>query len=628
MKPPFPSRLRQLLGASVLLSLAGALGTSCTTSQPRPDHAAGAAGEMVAEGGAESTGGDHNSGDGGQGAGGETEMGPLASSCSEGFSSQPPAITDCGARATGDSPLLDDFADGNLMISPLEQRSGQWYVYTDETRGCVNLSIQGDTSALHVTGEGFSDWGAGFGTALGWSAAAGNACTYDLSAYSGVRFRARGSASLYMNLATRDSNPENLGGSCEDGEGCYDRHGRTVLLTSSWQDFSVDFCTLSQEGWGASLPAFDPTTVTNLNFHVRSTQAFEVWIDDVEFIPHEGSEPQACGPLCPLDRLPAGLEYDPAETPKQGGAPGLELLTFEQPTPDCGPLLRRYLTYVPDSLDDGTDAAVLLVLPGTSSDAESMHSFMTGERFVTLADRDGFIVAYANGAPGPYTVSERPNGGRFWLSNQDSAQVDDREYLRLIIDDLQQRGTISGDNPVFLVGHSIGGGLALAAALESPQLYQGIAPIMPFEGIPPREPDPEEEYALDRFLLAYTHGDPDLPAGYHDYLEPLAVAWAEALGLSTQDPEEQMLPDQVVEGEGYGGDHPIALRTRDSRVTRIDYTSANSDRAVRVLEFDRAGHFWPMPNPYEDAQLVWRYGFRNQDINLGDQVWDFFKSSL
>jgi len=127
-------------------------------------------------------------------------------------------------------------------------------------------------------------------------------------------------------------------------------------------------------------------------------------------------------------------------------------------------------------------------------------------------------------------------------------------------------------------------------------------------------------------LLAFTRDDPDLPAGYDSLVAPLAGKWAAALGIADEAPTLAQLPDRVLEGKHYTGDNPTALRTRNSHVKRLDHANAQTGRAVRVLEFDRAGHFWPMQAPYENDAILAQYGFRNQDLNMADEIWEFFRA--
>ncbi|HEU5074369.1 MAG TPA: thioesterase domain-containing protein [Polyangiaceae bacterium] len=552
----------------------------------------------------------------------------LKSSCGSGPVPQLPHIAACGRASAADDPRIDDFDDGNLDAQDGGRRGGAWYLFTDNSAGCIELLVDpAEASALHARGQGFSTWGAAFGMSLSWDRAHSRNCLYDASAYEAVRFRARGNASLRFTIGTKTSTLASLGGRCPDSEGCFDQYGRTLSLQPEWRTFEVDFCSLTQEGWGTPLETFTPGELVDLSFQVRSTRPFEIWVDDIELVPRRAGNASICSASCPLDQLPSQTNYDRVKTPKSGGAAGLSLFTFEQQTRDCGPLVRRYLTYLPKALKRPSTAPLLLLLPGTSSDAESMHQFMTGGRFIELAERDGFIVVYANPAPGAFTVPERPNGGRFSLDTTNKAQVDDIEYLKLIVEDLARRGLVSGNNPLYLAGHSIGGGLALEAALQHPERYRGVAAIMPFDGVPPNAPHASTEYTLDRVLVAFSRDDPDLPTGYHAVLASLAEKWANALGIAPKGPTERQFDDRVIEGNGYTGRSAVALRTRASRAKRLDYTDSTTGRAVRVIAFDRAGHFWPMPAPYEDDALLAEYGFRNQDLNMSDQVWEFFRAS-
>ncbi len=78
------------------------------------------------------------------------------------------------------------------------------------------------------------------------------------------------------------------------------------------------------------------------------------------------------------------------------------------------------------------------------------------------------------------------------------------------------------------------------------------------------------------------------------------------------------------------GDARNALITRDSRVTQIDYGASDAPVSVRALKFDSAGHFWPRPASDDNVDDSWvaEWGYRNQDIDMADAIWEFFQSSL
>lgn len=530
--------------------------------------------------------------------------------------------------ATGEAPLLADFEERSASLLPAESRRGAWYTYTDGTPGCLSMAVvaEGSGHVLHLTGAGFSEWGAGFGTALSASLDPPGICLYDASRYAGVRFRAKGNASLRMVIPTRATTFKSAGGDCPDGEGCYDQHGRTIALTSDWQTFETDFCSLTQEGWGGSRSVFDPALMVGVNFHIRSTSAFEVSLDDLTFFERPATPVGACKPSCPMDEVPMGVSPAPQSTPVDP-ATGVVLHTFEQTTPACGPLTRRYLVYVPTTLPSRSDAPVLVALPGAGSDAENLRDFMTHERFERLADRDGFIVVYANAAPSSDTLAAWPNGGS-WRMDPGS-DVDDQDYLARVLTDLEDRAVTSGTNPVFLVGHSNGGGMALSAAQATPTRYAGFAAVMPWAGVAPRLPA-AAVYSLKRVFLAYSDADPTMRAGYNQLIAPLALGWAKAIGVSEADqaaPDVMALEDHVAEGSDYTGTDPVVLATRDSRARRMTYGSPTTGASVRIVEFDHAGHFWPLPDPTDSSATLATYGLRNQDLQMSDAVWDFFNGA-
>lgn len=550
-------------------------------------------------------------------------------SCSAVRSDPPPRVLECSFAANGSLPTLDDFEDGNLLLRTNEQRAGEWYTFTDETAGCAKLGVESADSsqALHFSGGGFSRWGAGFGVSLAWSQAQSGVCTYDLSAYSGVRFRARGKGTLRLNFPSRKSAFKSAGGECADSEGCFDQQGRNIGLSADFQEVVVSFCALGQRGFGPPLGALDTTQVTNLNFLVPGSNDFDVWLDDIEFIPWKAGQARNCRAVCPADELALGVVPRPGETSINQKATGVRLFTFEQPTKDCGPVTRRYLSYIPKSLAAKSDAPVLIVLHGLSADAESMRQYITQGRFETLADRDGFIVVYGNAAPGSGTVAERPNGGGFRKDPNAQSQIDDFDYLKKIVDDLVSRAAISGKNPIFLSGLSDGGGMTHMAALHDPTRYRGIAELMPYPGATVAMPSANRGSSLRRVLLGYSLTDPGMTAGYATQLAPLGPAWAVALGLSPE-PRASALPNLVKEGAGYQGAIPNALNTRDSHVEQFDYGSDGAGARVRVVQLDHGGHLWPVANPRDRERELAEFGFRNQDIDMSDVVWEFFRSSL
>jgi poly(3-hydroxybutyrate) depolymerase len=543
-------------------------------------------------------------------------------------------------RAEGDAPTIDDFETASGRIRPADGRGGWWFSYDDGTGGRLvreRVALDGGPEqghALHVAAAGFTKWGAGFGANLHPASTPKVGCPYDASAYSGIRLRARGRGRIRLTLADRASTPAAQGGECtRAGDGCFDRPGVFVDLRSEWRTYAYPFCAFFPEGWGGGSQGLDPARLVTLQVRVRAHERVEMWLDDLAFYRSEvGAPSPRCGRPCPIEAMPPSATIGPARS----SAPlsdDLRLYTFEQPTRSCGALVRRYLCFVPAALEPRSTAPVLIMLHGSGSNAESARTLQTRERFEALATRDGFIVVYGNAAPGAETRPDPgfPNTGGWRPRASNGEQVDDVDYLERVLGDLAARGVIQGGNPVLLTGISSGGGLALEAARRMPERYVGIAAVNPFVGYEPSPAPALTRATLRRVLLAYSIGDPGLPDGYHETLTALTAQWATALGVPQAvlaAPRRAPLPDPVQEGDAYRGQSPAALATRSSRATRVDLPAVDGEHAMRVLVMDHAGHFWPSPTPDTEAWILDRWGFRNQDFDAADAIWEYLRGAL
>ncbi len=538
-------------------------------------------------------------------------------------------------RASGDAPLVDDFGSDPRKILGNEGRQGWWFSYDDGTSGhLLRESIELNSSTgrvLHVTSSGFAKWGSGFGVVMHPLSSQSRACPYDASVYRGVRFRARGSGRLRLMLGDVASTPKSRGGACSrTGARCEDRPGAWVNLEPEWKTFEFPFCTFVPEGWGGSTEGVDPSKLVSIHFQAGPREAIEMWLDDLAFYRAEAGAPAPrCGIPCPLEAMPRTAKIEPSSLMGKP-SPGLSVRTFVQATRSCGPLTRRYLSYVPARLEPRSSAPVLIMLHGASTNAETARTYQTHDRFEALAERDGFIVVYPNAAPGSDSSPDPdfPNTGVWRQGYFDDGQVDDVEYLTQVIGDLVTRGVISGNNPMFAVGISNGGGMVLEAARRMPNRFQGIAAFMPYDGEHPKPVPDLSATKLKRFLLAYAINDPGLSDRYHETLARLPAQWAAAMGMPAAviaAPRKSELPNLVAEGASYRGTSKVALATRDSHVTEADLLGPDGIGQVRVLVLDHAGHFWPNPIEDKEAFILDRWGFRNQDFDAADMAWEFMK---
>jgi poly(3-hydroxybutyrate) depolymerase len=536
----------------------------------------------------------------------------------------------CGeiAAGTGAAPEISNFNEETLHVLTNEDRGGGWFASDDGSGGKLEVAL--DQGAMHVLSENWSVWGSGVGVVFGPTLSDTKHCYYDASHYAGIRFRAKGSGTFRFNVGSFASYPVSNGGKCDQpGSNCSDWPGATETLTDEWQTYELPFCALKPEGWGQAFP-LDPAQLIAFFIRLPRGQPKELWLDDLSFMTEDSAEsPIVCETAsCPLATVPVPQAVQP-EISWLPLTEEFSLHTFDQETTHCGPIRRRYLSFVPKALEAATHAPVFIALNGTGGDAESFRSFMTHGRLDALATRDGAIVVYANAAPGPYS-SDNPqwrNADTWRHDTRDDGEVDDVAYIEMVLDDLQKRKVIAGDNDVYLLGLSIGGGMVLKIAKEKPGRFKGIAPFMAYDGWTPTPVPPLSCTGISRLLFGMASEDPGLPIGYEAVLSALPSKWAEAAGLppeAVQSPTVTALPNLVHEGADYSGNDAIALRTRDSHVLQTDMSAPGACARVRVLEFVGGGHLWPTPELGDKAGYIEEFGFANQDLDASDAVWEFF----
>jgi hypothetical protein len=212
---------------------------------------------------------------------------------------------------------LDDFEDGENGYESNGLRGG-WYGYHDGTNGVQQptaaeiLPEPGGLSqagfALHIRGEGFSEWGSGFTASLSNSGA--GQCLFDASKYAGLTFWAKGeigpdptvtvpaydAGKLLLLVIEKDIVPLAEGGNCPAADGgCWDSHRTRFELSDCWQRYSVRFEDLLQAGFGFSGGDLDLNELLNVNFEVGRGNRYDVWIDDLSFFV---DPPEPVEPLC------------------------------------------------------------------------------------------------------------------------------------------------------------------------------------------------------------------------------------------------------------------------------------------------------------------------------------------
>lgn len=170
-------------------------------------------------------------------------------------------------------------------ISDLEQPAqyAYWSKSNDATPGAVQTPAGAFVAEMlpdghygvHTTGSGFTNWGAGVAVNL----AAAKKC-FDLTKYTGVKFRAKGPATLTVAAQVPGVVPTTSGGTCADN--CYDSHKATVNVGAEWAEYTIPWTQFKQAGWGT--PAeFAGSAVNLLDFQAGPGVTFDFWVDEVAF---------------------------------------------------------------------------------------------------------------------------------------------------------------------------------------------------------------------------------------------------------------------------------------------------------------------------------------------------------
>lgn len=210
-----------------------------------------------------------------------------------------------GSGGSGVSPeasclgnvLIDDFEDSATFPLLRPYNDGTAGGTMNQTSSFSAENAVDGTASLHLSGSGFTAWGAGIGREF-------DAPLECKSRSIGIRFRAKGNGTVTVAAPVTSIVPVEEGGSCTAAEACHNAHETTVSLTASWQTYEVLWTDLEQlPGWG--LPAtFDPKSVLEILFAARpEAMPFDFWIDDIELM--DSGDP---------------LDPDPDPDPGSGGS--------------------------------------------------------------------------------------------------------------------------------------------------------------------------------------------------------------------------------------------------------------------------------------------------------------------
>ena len=196
--------------------------------------------------------------------------------------------------------LIDDLEDKDNGVAKVGGRSGFWYTYldtfgsmitpapdktgvaplkpgmTDCHGGTACVLISGTTSAADEVAMKYPYAGVGFDFSN-----AKKPCVDNGSAYTGIKFWARGDAQIRVKVNTSGTADAAGGGTC--AAECSNGHGLDVVLSPTWAQVDLPFASLMQDPtWGTQV-AFDKAALLSLQIQFPSGVTFSAALDDFTF---------------------------------------------------------------------------------------------------------------------------------------------------------------------------------------------------------------------------------------------------------------------------------------------------------------------------------------------------------
>jgi hypothetical protein len=279
---------------TVPMSSGGAAGQSASPS----GGAAGPSNPPLATAGSVTSGGmvgmtmGGTGGSGGSGGSGAGMAGASSGAGSGGMVPYVPPVSSlmCPAAAMGGSEVGIANFDEGLDILGVDGRGGVWFGYSDGTGSQTDNPIPVVASdlggkALHITGGGYTNWGSGFGCAIGFDFQKNAQCPYDASAFSGIRLKVKGSGTVRLRIVQVATTPATVSdrlGTCDPNKSqCEGHHEVPIVLTEDWTDHEFAWADF-QQTFGKPVD-FNAKTVLGLGFEFNSNTTYDAWIDDIEF---------------------------------------------------------------------------------------------------------------------------------------------------------------------------------------------------------------------------------------------------------------------------------------------------------------------------------------------------------
>ena len=275
---------------------------------------------------------------------------------------------------------------------------------------------------------------------------------------------------------------------------------------------------------------------------------------------------------------------------------------------------RTWIVYVPEQLAE--PAPLVFALPGSGQTGEALR-YATNYRFEELADRDGFLLVYAE------AWAEGGFGGPEWNECRKNTRqpahlenVDDVGFVLGLLERLGREYSIDSER-IYATGVSDGGQMSYRLATEHPDRFAAIAAIVAQQAAPENSNCTEPRGPISVLVMNGT-ADPIIPyqggeasfygvlsAGQVQSIEGTIAHWKRVNGIDAPGTREE-LPDRDTDDE--------------STVVRERWQSPSGHEVVLYSIVD-GGH--TIPGGFGAPALI--LGPTNFDISAADEIWEFFQ---
>lgn len=275
---------------------------------------------------------------------------------------------------------------------------------------------------------------------------------------------------------------------------------------------------------------------------------------------------------------------------------------------------RNYHLYIPSS---PSGAPVVFLFHGNGSSYDDMLG-LSGVKapykvWLDIASKENLIIVVPNGTIGS-------SGSRGWndcrSDNTTNPTSDDVQFIINLLDSIEERYS-SNPLKVFAVGTSNGGDFAIRLAQEIPDRLTAFAAVI----------------ASNAFNSACSNSTTKVSAlfmnGTDDPIMPYnggAMTSNRGEVCSTDSTISYWVKRNSTDINPDTTDMTDINTTDNSTVTKLLYKNGSNGTEVALYKVNNGGHTEPSISERYSSLFLLAVGNQNGDIEMADEVWDFFKN--